>query len=44
VQFVNKQDDLPLLLGQVIEYGLEALLEFAAELCPGNQGTHVQRE
>jgi hypothetical protein len=44
VQFVNEQDDLAFLLGEIIENGFQALLEFTAELRARNQGTHVQRQ
>ncbi len=44
VQFVDEQDDLPLLLGQIVQYGLQAFLELAAELRAGNQGAHVERQ
>ena len=44
VQLVDEQDDLAFLLGQVVEHGLEALLELAAELRAGDQRAHVQRQ
>ena len=37
VQLVDEQDDLPLLLGQVVEHGLQPFLELAAELGAGDQ-------
>ncbi len=42
VQFVDEQDDLPFLLGKIIQHGLEAFLELAAELGAGDQRSHVQ--
>jgi len=42
MQLVDEQDDATLLLGQLVEHRLEALLELAAELGPGNQRAHVQ--
>ena len=44
VQFVDEQDDVAFLLGEVVEHALEALLELAAELGPGDQRAHVERE
>ena len=44
VQLVDEQDDVAFLLGQIVEHGLEALLEFAAELRAGDQRAHVQRQ
>jgi hypothetical protein len=44
VQFVDEQDDLAFLLGQVIEHGLQALLELAAEFGAGDQRAHVERQ
>jgi hypothetical protein len=44
VQLVDEQDDLPFLLGEVVEHGLQALLELAAELGAGDQRAHVQRQ
>jgi hypothetical protein len=44
VQFVDEQDDLAFVLGQVVEHALQALLELAAELGTGNQRAHVQRQ
>src|SRR5690606_3536695 len=44
VQLVDEQDDLALVPGQVVEHGLEALLELAAELGAGDQRAHVQRQ
>jgi hypothetical protein len=44
VQLVDEQDDLAFLLGEVIEHGLEAFLELAAELGAGDQRAHVQRQ
>ena len=44
VQLVDEQDDLPFLLGQIVEHALEAFLELAAELGTGDQCTHVERQ
>ena len=44
MQFIDEQDDLALLLGEVVEDRLQALLEFASELGPGDQRTHIERE
>jgi hypothetical protein len=42
VQLVDEQDDLAFLLGQIIEHGLEPLLELATEFRTGNQRAHIQ--
>ena len=44
VQFVDEEDDLAFILGQVVQYGFEALLEFAAEFRTGDQRAHIQRQ
>ena len=44
VQLVDEQDDLAFLLGEIVEHGLEALFELAAELGAGDQRAHVERE
>ncbi len=44
VQLVDEQDDSAFLLGQLVEHGLETLLELAAELRTGDQRAHVQRQ
>ncbi len=44
VQFVDEQDDLAFVLGQIVEHGLQSLLELAAELGAGDQRAHVERE
>ncbi|MNZ58563.1 hypothetical protein D3C78_765770 [compost metagenome] len=44
VQFIDEQDDLPFLLGQLVEQAFEALFELAAELGTGDQCAHVQRQ
>jgi hypothetical protein len=44
VQLVDEQDDLAFLLREVVEHGLEALLELAAVLGAGDQRAHVERE
>ena len=44
VQFVNKEQDPPLAIADLVEYGLEPFLEFAAVLGPGHQRAHIERE
>ena len=44
VQLIDEQDHPALLLGELVEHPLEALLEFAAELGSGDQGAHIQRQ
>ncbi len=44
VHLVDEEDHLPLHFGEVGEHGLEALLELAAELGPGDECAHVERE
>ncbi|MNG97126.1 hypothetical protein D3C79_562240 [compost metagenome] len=44
VQFVDEQDDLAFLLGQLVQQAFEALFELAAVLGTGNQRAHVQRQ
>ena len=44
VQLVDEQDDLAFLLGEIVEHGLEALFELAAELGARDQRAHVERE
>ena len=43
VQFIDEQNDLAFLLGQIIEHRLQALLEFAAKFRARDQRAHVQR-
>ncbi len=44
MQFIYKQDDLPLLLGQITQQRLQPLFKLAAEFGPGNQRSQIQRE
>ena len=44
VQFIYKQDDPALLLGELVEHRFQALLEIAPELGAGQQGAQVQRQ
>ena len=44
VQLVDEEDDLALGLGDLLEDGLEALLELAAELGAGDQRAQVERD
>ena len=42
VQLIDKQDDPPFLLAQLIEHCLQALLELAAKLGTRDQRAHIQ--
>jgi hypothetical protein len=44
VNFVDKQDDPALFLGELVEHGLEPLLEITAELRSREQRAKVQRQ
>ena len=44
MHLVDKEDDATFPLAHLGQYGLEAFLEFAAKLCPGKEGTHVESE
>ena len=44
VQFIDEQNYLAFLLGQIREHRLQALLEFAAKFRACNERTHVERE
>ena len=44
VQFVDEQDDVAFFLGQILQDGFQALLEFAAKLRAGDQRAHVERQ
>ena len=44
VQLVDEQDDLAFLLREIVEHGLQALLELAAEFRARDQRAHVERE
>src|SRR5579885_650743 len=44
VQLVDEEDDLPFLLGEIVENRFEALLELAAEFRAGDERAHVERE
>ena len=44
VQLVDEQDHAALLLGELVEYRFEALLEITAELGAGQQSAQVQRQ
>ena len=44
VQFIDKQDDPALLLGELVEHRFQALLEIAPELGASQQGAQVQRQ
>ena len=43
VELVDEQDDLALRVLDLLEDGLEALLELAAELGPGDQRAEIER-
>jgi hypothetical protein len=42
VQLVDEQNDLSLGADDLLEHGLEPVLELAAELRPGDQGPHIE--
>ena len=42
VQLIDKQNDPAFLLGQLVEYGLEALFKLTAEFGTGDQRPHIQ--
>ena len=42
MQFVDEENDRPA-LHDLLEHGLEALLEFAPELGPGNERAEIER-
>ena len=44
VQLVDEQDDLAFLLREIVEHGLQPLLELAAELRARDQRAHVERQ
>ena len=44
VQLVDEENDLAFLLGEVVEHGLEPLLELAAELGAGDERAEVERQ
>ncbi len=44
MHLVNEQDNAPFRLLNFIQHGLQAFLEFTAELCPRNQCAHVERK
>ena len=44
VQLVDEQDDLALGVGDLLEHGLEPLLELAAVLRAGDERAHVERD
>ena len=44
VQLVHEQDDLAARLGDLLQHGLQALLELAAVLGAGEQGADVERD
>ena len=44
VNFIDEEDDLAFLLGNLLEHGLQALLELAAVLGTGQQCGHVERK
>ena len=43
VQFVDEQNDLAFLLGQIVEHRFQALLELAAKFRAGDERAHVER-
>ena len=44
VQLVDEKNDIAFFLGQILEHGLEPLLEFATKLRAGDQRAHVERQ
>ena len=44
MQLIDEKNDLPFLLGEVVEHGLQALLELAAELRAGDERAEIERE
>ncbi len=42
VQLVDKQNDPAFLLGQLVEYRLQALFKLATELGTGDQRPHIE--
>jgi hypothetical protein len=44
VEFVDEEDDLALLFGDIVEQRLHALLELTAKLGAGDQRGHIQRQ
>ena len=44
VQLVDERDDLALGVGDLLEHGLQPLLELAAVLGPGHHGAEVERD
>ena len=44
VQLVDERDDLPVGLLDLVQHGLQPLLELAAELRAGDHGTQIQRD
>ena len=44
VHFVDEENDLALRFGDFFQDGFEAIFEFTAEFCPGNQGGQIQRD
>ena len=44
VQLVDEEDDLALRVGDLLEHGLQALLELAAVLRAGDERAHVERD
>jgi len=44
VYFVYEEDDVAIAAGNLLDHGLEAFLELALVLCPGDQRAHVEGE
>ena len=42
MQFIYKQDDLPVGVGNFLHHCLETIFELATELSTGQQRTHIQ--
>src|SRR5271165_5739371 len=43
MEFVYEQDDLPLCLGNLLQYGLEPLLEFPPIFCSRDERSEIER-
>ena len=44
MQFIDEENDLAFLFGEVIQDCFEPFLEFTTEFCAGDQRAHIQRE
>ena len=44
MHFIDEQDDISFLLGEIVEQGFQTLFELTTEFCAGHQRGHVQRQ